>query len=68
MLILTRKIGEELMIGDDIRVKVIDIKGGRVRLGFAAPREIIINRSELDEKLRLATQDAKSTAVVKEEK
>lgn len=52
MLILSRKIGEELVIKDDIRIKVIDIQGGRVRLGFAAPPEVIIHREELYEKIR----------------
>lgn len=54
MLILSRKIGEELVIKDDIRIKVIDIQGGRVRLGFAAPPEVIIHREELYEKIRQA--------------
>ena len=52
MLILSRKIGEELVIMDDIRIKVIDIQGGRVRLGFAAPPEVIIHREELLQKIR----------------
>jgi carbon storage regulator len=58
MLILSRKIGEELVINDDIRIKVIDIQGGRVRLGFAAPPEVIIHREELYERIRQAPSQA----------
>jgi carbon storage regulator len=47
MLVLTRKIGEEIVIGDDIRVIVAAIQGNNVRLGFTAPAEVLIRRSEL---------------------
>ena len=52
MLILTRRPAEALMIGDNVTVTVLDIKGGRVRLGVNAPREIIVNREEICEKMR----------------
>lgn len=47
MLVLTRKLGEQIQIGDEIQVTVTQLKGDRVRLGIAAPREIAISRSEL---------------------
>jgi len=47
MLVLTRKTGEEIIIGDGIRVQVIDTKGGRVRLGITAPRDVSVHRSEV---------------------
>lgn len=47
MLILQRKPGEALMIGDDISISVLSIEGGRVRLAISAPQEIPILRSEL---------------------
>ena len=47
MLIFTRRIGEEIRIGDDIRVRIIDIKGKQVRLGIEAPPEVIIHREEI---------------------
>lgn len=47
MLVLTRKKEEEIRIGDEITIKVISIKGGGVRLGIDAPKEISIVRSEL---------------------
>jgi carbon storage regulator len=47
MLVLSRKLGEEVVIGDDIRVTVVAIRGNQVRLGFTAPAEVSIRREEL---------------------
>ena len=47
MLVLTRKIGEEIIIGGNIRVKVADIRGSRVRLAIEAPREMSVQRQEI---------------------
>lgn len=47
MLVLSRKPGEKLVIGNDITVKVVEIKGNRVRLGFDAPDDVRILRAEL---------------------
>ena len=47
MLVLTRRAGETLMIGDDIKVTVVGIKSGQVRLGIEAPKEVQIQREEL---------------------
>jgi carbon storage regulator len=47
MLVLSRKIGEEIVIGDNIRVTVVAIRGNQVRLGFSAPEDVAIQRSEL---------------------
>ena len=51
MLILTRKTGETITIGDDIQIQVLSIKGGQVRIGVDAPREIAVNREEIFEHL-----------------
>lgn len=48
MLILSRKTAEQVQIGDEIVVTVLSMHGSRVRLGFSAPREISIRRSELE--------------------
>jgi carbon storage regulator len=53
MLVLTRKVGEKIVIGDNIVVTVVAIQGHKIRLGIDAPREINIARSELLEKLDL---------------
>lgn len=49
MLVLTRKIGEEIRIGDDIVLKVTGVQGGRVKIGVSAPRERRITRPEVEE-------------------
>ena len=46
MLILTRKKGESIAIGDNIQIQVLDVKGGQVRIGIDAPREVSVNREE----------------------
>ena len=47
MLILTRRIGESLIIGDDISVTVLGVKGNQVRLGVEAPQDVTIDREEI---------------------
>jgi carbon storage regulator len=47
VLILTRKIGETVTIGDDIKIQVLDIKGRQVRLGISAPSEWAVHREEI---------------------
>jgi carbon storage regulator CsrA len=49
MLVLSRKIGEEIVIGDNIRVTVVAVRGNQVRLGFSAPEDVVIQRAELRE-------------------
>ncbi|OIO67637.1 MAG: carbon storage regulator [Zetaproteobacteria bacterium CG12_big_fil_rev_8_21_14_0_65_54_13] len=46
MLILTRKKGESIAIGDNIQIQVLNVKGGQVRIGIEAPREVQVNREE----------------------
>jgi carbon storage regulator len=52
MLILTRKLGERITIGDDISVTLLEIKGSQVRLGIEAPKGISIYRQEIYERIR----------------
>ncbi len=53
MLILTRKLGECIKIGDDINITLLEIKGSQVKLGIEAPQNISIHRQEIYEKIRL---------------
>jgi len=52
MLILTRKLGEKINIGDDITVTLVEIKGTQVKLGIEAPKTIEIHRREIYERIR----------------
>lgn len=52
MLILTRRVGEKLQIGDDVSVTVLSIKGNQVRIGIDAPDDVTIHREEIAERLR----------------
>jgi carbon storage regulator len=52
MLVLTRKTNESIVIGDDIVVTVVEIRGDKVRLGFAAPKEVTVHRREVYDKIK----------------
>jgi len=52
MLILTRKSGETITIGENIQIRVLGVKGGQVRIGVDAPREVSVNREEVFERVQ----------------
>jgi len=56
MLILTRRVGETVMIGDDIAVTVLGVKGNQVRVGVNAPKEVSVHREEIYERIKREEQ------------
>ncbi len=56
MLILTRRVGETLVIGDDVTVTVLGVKGNQVRLGVNAPRDLPVHREEIYERIQQENQ------------
>ena len=52
MLILTRRVGETVVIGDDVDVTVLGVKGNQVRLGVKAPRNVTVHREEIYERIQ----------------
>ena len=58
MLVLSRHLNETIMIGDDIEVSIVDIKGDQVRIGIKAPRDIKVYRKEIYEAISKENKDA----------
>ena len=52
MLILTRRVGETLMIGDEVTVTILGVKGNQVRIGVNAPRDVAVHREEIFDRIK----------------
>jgi len=66
MLILTRRVGETLMIGDDVTVTVLGVKGNQVRIGVNAPKEVAVHREEIYDRIKQEAEKNSQTDDVEE--
>lgn len=62
MLVLSRRLGETIVIGDDIRLTVLSVSGGQVRLGIAAPKEVSVHREEIYQRINNAQTEQVAAA------
>ena len=63
MLVLTRRTGEWITIGEDIRIRIVSVKGDQVQVGVEAPREIAVHRGEIFDQIRAETERARKSAI-----
>lgn len=63
MLVLARKPNQSIMIGDDIEIRIVDVRGDQVKIGINAPRKIKVHRKEIYEEIKKANQEASSSNI-----
>ncbi|AEG02057.1 carbon storage regulator CsrA [Methylomonas methanica] len=63
MLILTRRVGETLMIGDEVTVTVLGVKGNQVRIGVNAPKDVSVHREEIYERIKKEQSESKPSEI-----
>ena len=66
MLILNRRVGETLIIGDDVHITVLGVKGNQVRIGINAPKTVSVHREEIYDRIQREKTDGDSDSNIKE--
>jgi carbon storage regulator len=61
MLILTRRVGETVMVGNDVAVTIVGVKGNQIRIGIDAPKNVAVHRKEIYERIRHEQHPARLT-------
>jgi carbon storage regulator len=61
MLVLTRRVGESIVIGNGVVVKIVEIRGDQIRVGITAPPEVIVHRQEVYEQIQAENREAAQT-------
>ncbi len=62
MLILTRKVGESIMIGDSVEVKILGLRAGQVKIGIEAPKDLKVHREEIYDRIRAEEEGKRQAA------
>jgi len=62
VLILTRKVGESIMIGDSVEVKVLGLRAGQIKLGIEAPKDLKVHREEIYERIRAEQEEERQAS------
>ena len=63
MLILSRRVGETLMVGDEVTVTVLGVKGNQVRIGVSAPKDVAVHREEIYERIKAEEQTTRNRRI-----
>jgi carbon storage regulator len=61
MLILTRRVGETVMVGNDVTVTIVGVKGSQIRIGINAPKDVTVHREEIYQRIRREQHPTRST-------
>jgi len=62
VLILTRKVGESIMIGDSVEVKILGLRAGQIKIGIEAPKDLKVHREEIYERIRAEEESKRQAA------